>query len=136
MLQPIRVTDVRLNSVSPVNKEAKTSKEKKRVQFTPASIHPPRSALTEIAQRMDDDRQAKKPRTESRPATPTPKTVKRPKSASTWRRAELENCSVVMKRDVAPSNMIPERFFNFAHLQKFADCLHHPLSHHVADWAR
>ena len=85
--------------------------------------------LTAIAQQMADAREAKKPRiARRRPATPTQKTARRPKaSASTWRLAELENCSVVIKRDVAPSDMIPKRFFNLAHLERFADCLHRSL---------
>jgi len=40
MLQPIPVTDVRLNSLSPLAKDPKSPKQKKRVQFTPASIPP------------------------------------------------------------------------------------------------
>ena len=78
---------------------------------------------------MDDERQAKKPRTQRRPATPTQKTAKRPRtSASTWRLAELENCSVLIKRDVPPSDMIPGKFFNFGHLDTLADCLHPSLT--------
>ena len=40
MLQPIHVTDVRLNSAAPFSKENRPYKEKKRVQFTPASSFP------------------------------------------------------------------------------------------------
>ena len=73
---------------------------------------------------MDDEREAKKPRRETQPATLTQRTGKCQKtSASTWRLAELENCSVGIKRDVLPKDMIPEKFFNFAHLEKFEDCL-------------
>jgi len=41
MLEPIRVTDVRLNSASPASKESSAKKGKKRVQFTRASRSPP-----------------------------------------------------------------------------------------------
>jgi len=77
---------------------------------------------------MDDEREAKKLRRETRHVTPTQKTAKRQKtSASTWRLAELENCSVVINRDVPPKDMIPEKFFNFTHLEKFEDCFDHSL---------
>jgi len=129
MLQPIPATDVRLNPLSPVS-NTRTRSQKKRVQFTPASIWPTTPfMLTATARQMDDAREAKKPRiAKRRPATPTQTAARRPKaSASTWRLAELENCAVVIKRGVPPSDMIPEKFFTFTHLEKFADCLHHPL---------
>ena len=41
MLEPIHVTDVRLNSASPAGKDAKAKNVNKRVQFTRASRYPP-----------------------------------------------------------------------------------------------
>jgi len=72
---------------------------------------------------MDDARQAKKPRIKSRPSTPdTALQTRRHKSASGWGLEDLRNCSVEVVQDVAPVEMIPEKFFDFArpHLKKYS----------------
>ena len=74
---------------------------------------------------MAAERDAKKPRMQSRPVTPTEKAQRPPRSASTWRRMELDQCGVVVQRDIDPSEMIPQKFFDFSKLRHYAECTHH-----------
>ena len=72
---------------------------------------------------MADEREAKKPRIRSRPSTPDRASrARRHKSASGWGSEDLHNCSVEVVQNVAPVEMIPEKFFDFArpHLRKYS----------------
>jgi len=70
------------------------------------------------------ERDAKKPRMQSRPVTPTEKAQRPPRSASTWRRMELDQCAVVVQWDTDPSEMIPHKFFDFSKLRHHAECIY------------
>jgi hypothetical protein len=43
-------------------------------------------------------------------------------SSCTWRAAELDHMKVRIRRDVDVAEMIPERFFNFEHLENYNEC--------------
>jgi hypothetical protein len=44
-------------------------------------------------------------------------------SSCTWRDAELESLKVTVVRDVDVREMIPEKFFNFSHLEEYEQCI-------------
>jgi hypothetical protein len=68
------------------------------------------------ALRMDDEREAKKPRIKSRPSTPAQRVpVPQYKSASGWTLVDLQNCSVDVVQNIDALEMIPEKFFDFEH---------------------
>ena len=48
-------------------------------------------------------------------------------SSCTWKDAELYHFKVTVVRDVDVRKMIPERFFNFDHLRRYAACTSIPL---------
>jgi hypothetical protein len=58
--------------------------------------------------------------------TPQPRAKPQPVigSSCTWKRAELEHFNVGTVREVDVKSMIPERFFDFGHLEKYAQCTH------------
>ena len=132
MLQPIRRTDARLNSLTEHPPQKKVNKEKKSVQFNPQSISLlSRNTANRAVLCMDQHREAKKPRTKSRPSTPAEKPSEvRYKSASGWRLEDLQNCSVEVEQHVDPLKMIPPKFFNFEHehLEQYADGSSAPIS--------
>ena len=129
MLKPIRSTDARLNFPTDQMPQQRVSKAQKTLQFTAQSNFPlPSSFVIQggarancAAIRMDDERQAKKPRIRSRPSTPVDKTLtgQQYKSASGWRLEDLRNCSVEIVHGVDPRQMIPEKFFDFKHLGQY-----------------
>jgi hypothetical protein len=125
MLKSIRVTDARLNTPIDQAAQRKVKKEKKSVQFTPQSIFVIRGRANRTALWMDEEREAKKPRTTSRPSTPADKVseARQYKSASGWRVEDLQNCSVQVEQNVDSLKMIPPKFFNFKHehLEQYAD---------------
>src|SRR5579859_4973930 len=43
-------------------------------------------------------------------------------SSCTWRENELDHFGVEVKRDVDVWEMIPEKFFDFEHLEEYAEC--------------
>jgi len=43
-------------------------------------------------------------------------------SSCTWRDAELDHFKVKVERDVDVREMIPDKCFNFDHLQNYKDC--------------
>jgi hypothetical protein len=56
--------------------------------------------------------------------TPQPKEPDIPiiGSSCTWRDTELDHFKVTVERDVDVRKMIPERFFNFDHLEDYEEC--------------
>ena len=131
MLRPIRTTDARLNSLSVEGQQKKTKKSAKFTDEGSSPPPPPRGPFASTGKLTDHtallmaaEREAKKPRTQSRPVTPAKKVHRPLRSASTWRRTELEQCGVIVQRDVDPSKMIPQKFFNFSKLKHYPECSH------------
>ena len=81
---------------------------------------------------MDEEREAKKTRTKSRPSTPADKAseARQYKSASGWRLEDLQNCSVEVEQNVDSLKMIPPKFFNFEHehLKQYTDSSSTPFN--------
>ena len=129
MLKPVRVTDVRLNSIR--DTPSRPSRANKSVQFTRQSIISHLSVLCGpganrvLALDMDaEPADGRKMRTKSQPSTPADKVsdTRRYKSPSGWRLEDLQNCSVQLEQNVDPLKMIPLKIFNFGYprLEKYA----------------
>ena len=110
MLQPIRATDVRLNSTA--SKKVHFSKEGKS-----HSLHSAKTTAIAMSRRQAK-RQVSKP-----PRMPSPPNQAVIGSSCTWGEFELECFHVTVQWDVDPLEIIPERFFVFDHLEEFQNCI-------------
>jgi len=68
--------------------------------------------------------QAKRKRSKREQRTPQPKEPETPVigSSCTWRDEELDHFKVKVERDVDVRKMMPDKFFNFDHLEDYNAC--------------
>src|SRR5438045_2461031 len=136
MLQPLPSSSYRLNSClrhqkTPLAVETALSKQsrtggEKRVAFSKEGRSSSTHGQSNREAMAKAKVQARRKNQRSRPKLSTPQP--RPEipvigSSCTWRDSELDHFNVKVRREVDVLDVIPEKFFDFKHLDDYNDCI-------------
>jgi hypothetical protein len=128
MLTPLSPTNHRLNSCFHPQKQTKPSKQGKRVAFSKEGNPSVWGKKTDVAMAKAKQQAKRKGNYRGSKTPPKQKEQEIPVigSSCTWRDAELDHLKVRVRRDVDVKELIPEKFFEFDHLEEYEECTVRP----------